>query len=124
MAFRRNIAILTGLAAISLFALTASAQSGQQGSNGDDDSTGKCANQTKDQKCIVINQTFATSNFFSAPFNFAPFGPQNPEPASCLVQIEPCPANQTVPVHNASATGANVAMYAGQGNAGKFTGQG
>jgi hypothetical protein len=123
MAFRRNIAILTGLATISLFALTTSAQSGQQGGNGD--AQAKCeATRTKDQQCIVINQTFATSNFFSAPFNFAPFGPQNPEPTSCLVQIDPCPANQTVPVHNASATGANVAMYAGQGNAGKFTGQG
>ena len=124
MAFRRNIAILTGLAAISFFALTLSAQSGQ-GSNAEDDANAKCeATRTKDQQCIVINQRFATSNFFSAPFNFAPFTFANPEPTSCLVQIDPCPANQTVPVHNASATGANVAMYAGEGNAGKFTGQG
>jgi hypothetical protein len=124
MAFRRNIAILTGLAALSFFALTLSAQSG----NGEEAAKAKCeATRTKDQQCIVINQRFATSHFFSAPFNFAPFGFQNPEPNTCLVPLLPngdCPAGQTVPVKNVSATGANLATYAGEGNAGKFTGEG
>src|SRR6185295_2288408 len=117
---RKNIAILTGVAAISFFAVTLSAQ-GQ----GQDAAKANCeATRTKDQKCIQINQRFATSHFFSAPFNFAPFGFSNPEPNTCLVQLDPCPANQTVPVKNASATGANLATYAGEGTAGKFTGEG
>jgi hypothetical protein len=123
MAFRSNLVRLTGLVAIVFSALT---QSGQSSSVADEASAkASCeASRTSDQQCVVIKQKFANSNFSSAPFNFAPFGPQNPEPTSCLVQIDPCPSNQTVPVHNASPTGANAESYTGEGTAGKFTGNG
>jgi hypothetical protein len=113
MAFRRHMAILTGLAALGFFTVVTQAGQRAEDAKPRDTARAQCeATKTASQRCIQINQRSATSNFFSAPFNF----PQNPKDPN---GFNPDPTDP-----NASPRGANLAVYAGEGSVGKFTGQG